>query len=346
MRRTIRLLGIGLVALVIAVAGAYGFRALGSRVNGNEGSEVPLAAAIQTHRVNGETRLSISKDAVAAGGIEIDHLKSINFQKRADGLGTVVQPQTLLDQRRTYQTAAADVARAEITSGAAGVELQRQQALHRDQAATTKALEAAQVAAGTYNTNLQLARTQLQLQEATLKQQWGPILADWLISGSAQLDRLLSGKDLLVQVALPTGQHVTDPRVVQIELTSGDRLDAKIVSSVPLADPKFQAQSFYAVLAASARLLPGMTVSSTIPIGSPVTGVEIPNAAVVRWQGKLYAFAEIASGEFARRPITTDVPTPDGWLVNSGFSAGTGVVVRGAQLLLSQEMKIQSSGGE
>ena len=85
-------------------------------------------------------------------------------------------------------------------------------------------------------------------------------------------------------------------------------------------------------------------MSAEIPIGPPVDGVEVPADAVVRWQGKLYAFAEVGKGEFARQQIPTNIATPNGWLVRSGFDSGAGVVVRGAQLLLSQEMQVQPTG--
>ena len=70
------------------------------------------------------------------------------------------------------------------------------------------------------------------------------------------------------------------------------------------------------------------------------------NEAVVRWLGKPYAYIETSGGEFARHPVPTGIATPGGWLVPSGLHVGTGTVVRGAQLLLSEETKVQSAGGK
>lgn len=346
-KQAIRVVAIGVVALGIALAGAFGLRALGGGPTDKASGERPLTAAIQAKQVNGQMHLLVPKDSLAAGDIAVEPLKAIDFQERAAALATVVPPQALLDQRRAYQTAAAEAARGDLATRTARLEVQRLQRLHRDdRIVSDKTLETAQVQAATEDTNARLSTSQLSLQGAAHSQQWGPVIAGWLANGSPRLDRLLSGQDLLVQVALPAGGHLANPSVAQLELPSGGRLDAAIISGVPQADPKFQSQGFYAVVPSGPGLLPGMTVSASVLAGAPVTGTEVPNEAVVRWQGKPYAYIETSGGEFTRHPVPTGIATPDGWLVPSGLPAGTGTVVRGAQLLLSEETKVQSAGGE
>lgn len=346
-QRAVCIVGIGVVALGIAVAGAFGLRALGSGPGEAPSGDQPMGSAIQSRQVAGQVHLLVPKDVLAAGNIAVEPLKAIDFQERAAALATVVSPQLLLDQRRAYQTAAAEAARGDLATRAARLEVQRLQRLHReDRIVSDKTLETAQVQAATDDTNARLAGSQLSLQGAAQGRQWGPVIAGWLANGSPRLDRLLSGQDLLIQVALPTGRHLADPSVAQLELPAGGQLDATIISGVPQADPRFQAQGFYAVLPSGPRLLPGMTVSASVLVGAPMTGVEVPDGAVVRWQGKPHAYVETSEGEFARHPIPTEIATPGGWLVTSGLPAGIGAVVRGAQLLLSEETKVQSSAGE
>jgi hypothetical protein len=131
-----------------------------------------------------------------------------------------------------------------------------------------------------------------------------------------------------------------------VELTSGDPLPAKIISELPQTDPKFQGQGFYAVAAADPRLLPGMIVPATIATGPPMTGLMVPDDAVVRWQGRAWVFVAVSEGEFVRRPLESAVASPQGWVVRSGFVAGTPIVTGGAQLLLSEEIKAQPAGGQ
>jgi hypothetical protein len=67
------------------------------------------------------------------------------------------------------------------------------------------------------------------------------------------------------------------------------------------------------------------------------TGVIIPNSAIVVFAGQSWCFIETSPKKFERRAVALDLPIADGFLVNSGFSAGQRVVVRGASLLLSRE---------
>lgn len=346
-RQAFRWAVVAVVALGIALAGAFGLRILGGGLGETASGDQPLATTMRTKQVDGQTHLLISKEALTAGDIALQPLKATEFQEHADALATIVSPQILLDQRRAYQTAAAEGARGELAARAARLELQRLQRLHRDdRIVSDKAVETAQVAAATEETGFRLARSQLGLQSAALNQQWGPILAGYLVNGSPELDRLLAGQDLLVEIAVPTSRFLTNPSVARIELSSGLRLDASIISGVPQADPKFQAQGFYAIMPANSRLLPRMTVSASLLVGPPLTGVEVPDDAVVRWQGKPFAYVEVAEGEFVRHAVPTGIATPHGWLVRSGLSAGSEVVIRGAQLLLSEEMKVQPPKSE
>jgi hypothetical protein len=48
----------------------------------------------------------------------------------------------------------------------------------------------------------------------------------------------------------------------------------------------------------------------------------------------------VAQGEFALRQIASETPADRGWLVGSDLTAGQRVVVRGAQLLLAEAVRV------
>ena len=73
-----------------------------------------------------------------------------------------------------------------------------------------------------------------------------------------------------------------------------------------------------------------------------MTGVVVPDSAIFHAQGQSWVYFAPAAGEFVRHPVDTRIATPKGYLVRSGLAAGTSVVVRGAQLLLSEELKAPS----
>ena len=78
-----------------------------------------------------------------------------------------------------------------------------------------------------------------------------------------------------------------------------------------------------------------------LPIGPTVQGVMIPAAAVVWWQGKAWVYVQTDPNHFVRRELSTETPVPEGWFVGTGLAAGDSIVVRGAQLLLSEEFRAQ-----
>lgn len=340
------LLRAALIGLGVAIVLFAGLRLLGVGSDSEKAGEQPLLVPVRVKSVDGETRLVIAKQDLAAGGIGIESSRTITYQDRVPAFGTVISPQALAEQQRAYQAAAADMAHTDVAVKAARLEIQRLQPLHRDdRIVSDKALESAQGTLETEEANLKLAISQLRVQQATIEQQWGPVLGRWLVEGAPQLDRLLAGQDRLVQIAAPAGRQLADPTIAQLEPAPGAPVDATIISGVPQADPKFQSQSFLAVAPADPRLRPGMQVPVMIFIGSPVTGILVPDAAIVRWQGRPSIYVAVADGEFARRSVSTEIMTPEGWLVRSGLPAGAPVVVTGAQLLLSEEIKARSPGG-
>ncbi len=296
--------------------------------------------------VDGKTRIGVDKAALDASGIETKPVVATDFQPRTEALGSIENPQTLADTFRGYQSAQIDLDRAKVASTAAQAEVGRLGPLHRDNSiVSTRTLQAAQVTGATEQAALKVATNKLRLQESAIRAQWGPVLAAWLTGGSPQLDRLLSGQSLLVQIAMPAGQHVADPATAQLRTPLDRVIDATVISGVPQTDPRFQGQGFFATAPGDTALLPGMTVPVSIPDGDAVHGVVVPTTAVIRWQGQPFVYTMAADGQFVRQAVATDILTPDGWLVRAGVPAGTPVVVSGAELLLSEEMKTQAAPG-
>ena len=69
--------------------------------------------------------------------------------------------------------------------------------------------------------------------------------------------------------------------------------------------------------------------------------VLVPRAALIRWEGKTWVYLQSSRDTFVRRAITLDRPTEQGWLLTAGVKPGERIVVRGAQALLSEELKSQ-----
>ena len=83
----------------------------------------------------------------------------------------------------------------------------------------------------------------------------------------------------------------------------------------------------------------GQRLSASVPLGGAAqTGVTVPAAAVIWYAGQPWAYVETAAGHYQRRPLSVDARNASGWFEANGFHAGERVVVRGGELLISQEL--------
>jgi len=337
----------GLVALAFVAAVSLVLRSLDLERERSDDGDQPLPTPVRVAVIDGRTRVTVTPEDMAASGIEVMAPKATTYQRQLLGLATVIAPQAIAAQKQVYQSAAAEATRAEVAVKAARLEVERLAPLHQaDRIVSDKALESARNDLAATEAKAKAAIAQLAAQRAALEGQWGPVLANWLANGDRALERLLAGRELLVRVSLPAGALVGDPTAVHVQAAPGAMLEARFISGVPQADPKFQGPSLFAVLAEDASLKPGMTVPAAVSLGAPVAGVLVPDPAILRWHGEQWVFVESAKGEFVRQEIARALATPDAWLVTSGLAEGTPIVVRGAQLLLSEEVKARPAGGD
>jgi hypothetical protein len=68
----------------------------------------------------------------------------------------------------------------------------------------------------------------------------------------------------------------------------------------------------------------------------------VPAAAVLRYEGKGWVYLQTGTNQFVRKEIPLEYPVTGGWFVPDSLPLTNGVVVTGAQAVLSAEL---SGGG-
>lgn len=336
----------GILCITVATATSMGLHTLRVGDDARDPDAPPLPTPIRAKMVDGQTRLFISAEDLAASGIQIETLRSTSYQERLSTLSTIIPRQVLAEQNRAYQVAVADVVHTTLSKRAAYREVERLLPLHSDdRIVSDKVLEEAQNRHLGEEANLTVAITQRELQEATIAEEWGPVIGAWIKGRTVEFGRLLSGRQFLVEIALPSDRHADASASIALQPDHGTPLVAQFISGVPHGNPRFQGGSLYAVVSADSRLRSGMTFPASVSLGVPVTGVLVTDSAVVRWQGHAWVFVRLADGAFVRQAVALDVATPNGWLVTTGLSTEWPIVTQGAQLLLSEEIKSTPLGG-
>jgi hypothetical protein len=180
--------------------------------------------------------------------------------------------------------------------------------------------------------------TQKALLEMRLKHTWGE-QSPFLDAEQRQelISDLSAGTQVIVRLDFPdiTGGPPQNVRVAP--LSGGGGVPVKTMWVAPSGNLSMPGVSYFGLMDAGPGLRPGDRARLTADGSLSKTGVLIPSSAIIVFAGQSWCFIETAPKKFERRAVALDLPVDDGFLVNSGFSAGQRVVVRGASLLLSRE---------
>lgn len=330
--------------------------------------EQPVKAAVEVSRSNtGEPTITLGPDLQKQADIQTIQPKAAPYQQLVQAYGTVLDLQPFTDLSNTIANAKAQLAIAEAKVAASKAAFQRAQALHNNgQNFSTAQLQAAEMTYQSDAASVRAAQVQTQNAAASAYQAWGPILGKSLADDTTLARDLVLHKKVLVQVTLPLGASIAEaPQTAAIEISTGQRITIELVSPATRTDPKIQGVSFFYTADAASGALPGMNVTALLPNGQSTPGVAIPASAVVWLQGRAWVYLQTAANAFTRRQIPTTEAQPGGGyvvpaLANSQRSeppssdvdgaeqaipTNERIVVKGAQMLLSQEFSAQIQVG-
>lgn len=288
--------------------------------------------------------VQLGEAARAAAGIVVEPLPAHTLNRRQQFSGIVVDIQPLIDLRNRYQTAVSDLAQARAAAARSDAEWRRTQALFADDHnVSERALETANAQAQSDQARLAGAEAAASGVHALLLQGWGTRLAEWASARhSADFERLAQRHDSLLLITLRQGQMPDKGaapalHVSAIGAAAGAR-PAGFVSAAPRSDPQLPGETFFYV-ARDTNLRAGTHLAAQTrgdKTGSP--GVIVPAAAIVWHGGKPWVYIEEDDEQFVRHALSVADPVGHDWF-DAGLEPGARVVVSGAQLLLSEELR-------
>lgn len=337
---------IGLMALVIAaLAFALVFYARDElRWAADRPEEAIETASGVKDDDDGEPVVTVTPASQKASGILTVPLTVATARASSDVYGTVVNLQPLYELRGRYLAAAAEARALRSTVAASRAEYDRTRRLYEDDRnLSQRALQSAEAQWKSDLGRLQAAEQTSASLLDTMRATWGPTLTKWATEAGGPFAQLASQRSVLVQLAFPHDLQVATGRAsVAIAPVSarGAKRSARYVSASPQVDAAAPgATHFY--IANGEGLRGGMRIAGQLASGSAQEGVAVPEAAVVWHAGKAWAYVKEKDETFVRRLVRTDQEIGDAWFNSEGFEAGESVVVSGAQLLLSEELKFQ-----
>jgi hypothetical protein len=248
--------------------------------------------------------------------------------------------------RTRFLAAQAEVRALRAAATSATTEHLRLKALYEDDRnVSERAVREADASARAQNERVTAALQNLAGIEAAARTEWGATLTEMALNPSARgIGALADGRELLAQITVPQ-EHAEAVVRGALQLgpagQRGHKVAARYVAPAPRASQSLPgATYFYRVSAGSLRV--GMRVAGELQLpGATVDGVVVPDRAVVWHAGRAWCYVKDEKDTFLRTPVDTSRSVEGGWFNATGFEEGEEVVVTGAQLLLSEELKYQ-----
>lgn len=336
-----------MLAIILIVLAAIAVWLLGSGKSSPPAQQAAPqpATTLPVAIVNGVAVVTMDTATQIQNGIRADALTGSKNRTEITAYGTVLDLQPLIDLRTRYAAGLADADTAGAALAAARQEYRRSLVLYQDnQNVSLKSYQAAQAVYRSDQARTQATALNLQNIQAAMRQQFGATLTRWALdSRSPEFTRLLNRQEVLLRITVPLDEGITAPARIKIDANDKQRLPAQLVSPSPQSDPAIQGSAF--IYRAAAPLASGTLVSAYLPTAKKGTlGMVIPADAIVWYGGQPWAYVQINATQFARYPVAEQSPMRDGFFVTRGFKADQRVVVSGAQLLLSEELKPPPGG--
>jgi hypothetical protein len=295
---------------------------------------------------NGRAVVRVSAESQAASGIRVAPLRAAQNESSVQVYGSVVDVNSLLELRGQYLAAVGERRAIRATVDATRIEFQRAQKLYQDDR------NISEQALRSVESRLQVAQAQLVSADAavsvladTLRSSWGPVVGEWATqSDSASLQALFERRSRLVRLVFPheLPRSAALPRIFIAPVSFGDQqVEARFISESNQGSAVLPGKTYFYLVEGSELRAGTRVVASVTTGGEKRDGIVVPNIAVVWHAGKAWVYVKQDAETFARYEISVANELHDGWFQSGVLEAGDEVVVSGAQLLLSEELKFQ-----
>lgn len=341
-KKTFILLGVGAVVAGLAI---WGFVEGRKELAQEQARERPVSVPSRVVSQEGGSVVVFDPQTQKLADIGVAAVEQTTRRGETAALATVLSPQAFTELRNRYVTAVALADKAVAALEASRREYERLKALHGDDRnISDKVLQAAEAAWRVDQAARQSAQAAVDAIMQDARQTWGAVLTMAIVNNTPLFQRLATQKEMLLRIAAPSGSRLPVPPS-KVSIAGDDNVlrTADLISPSPQTDPRIQGPTFFYVAAAEG-FLPGTTLTARLPSGPQETGVTLPVSAMVSWQGKTWYYVESTPGRFVRHELTGAVPVAEGWFAPRLPTAR--VVVRGAQTLLSEELRGQVQTGE
>ncbi len=306
--------------------------------------EIEVPSAVSEER--GHAVITLTPESQNVSGMRTATLRASQSEGMAEVYGAVVNLQPLYEQRGRYLTALAEGRGLRAAVATSEAEFERARRLFSDDRnVAERVVQAAEAQWRADLARLQAAEQSARSTMDAMRATWGMAIAGWASDPSGtSFSALASQQSVIVQVVFPHELQAAAgnaPLTIAPVSSRSAKRAARFLSASPQTDASLPGATFFYIVDGQG-LRAGMRVVGELKLGGKAReGVAMPEAAVVWYGGKAWAYVKEDEKTFVRKLVSTDNEIGDAWFNVDGFKSGDEVVVSGAQLLLSEELKFQ-----
>jgi hypothetical protein len=289
--------------------------------------------------------IKINNALQLSSGIETTTVEAYNQQTEFIAYGKAVNLHPLLALRTRYLQTIAESNRALAKFKHAEQTINRQQDLFKNGVSSKRNLQEHQAQWHIEKAQADASNFQAKaiIDEAILV--WGQALTNWALnSKSDNLSDFISGQRKLLQITLPSNKHLAETIKTIVVDTTGNRNlahKADYISATELTESITQGESYY-FQSTDKKIKTGMNITAWIPENDKSdTGVIIPKSALIWNMDQAFVYIKTDEETFHRRIITQYTASNNGYFVANTIESGEKVVTKGAQMLLSEQLRGQ-----
>ena len=316
----------------------------------DEEDDDDVPSRVEIHE--GLPAVRLTDEIMSRSGIQTSSLQVVSHLHEARATGLVVDFQPLLRRRTNYHKAGSDLILAEESLQASERVYERLRVLHKERAnVSLRQVEEARFRM-TENKARKVSAAQLMQNIRTeTMQKWGKELSGWALGSkesgserSSYFDRLLQKQDVLIMVTLPPDLTLPEETSFVFINTHPERSTSRkayLISPASHTNLLSQGVTYYFRTPAENMRI-GMHLSAWVIVSDEVeTGVDVPLASVIWYGGEPWVYVQVEEDLYSRRPVAAYRETDFGWFITDTFEQNEKIVIRGGQLLLSEELRWQ-----
>ena len=289
--------------------------------------------------------ITLPNSIIKNSGIEIQPISESKKRSLYSSYGYVVNLKNLIDYRTNYLNINFEINKLNTQLKEEGEHFKILKSLNEDNKNISDSVVGEkEIEINNLRNNLNIQKNNKNNLLQLISQEWGNPFKELLTHPKKSLLKNIFNSEIrLLKITITNNEtHKSPPSELMVSSLSQpkNKYKANFITKSPIGDLDIQGKSYF-YLTSSNNLMMGSKINAYIEIDEniDVKKFHIPKSAIVWNDGKPWIYAKASDNSFLRYPLFKMEEVDNGWIVQFENIPPKTIVIKGAQLLLSEEYK-------